>query len=1168
MRVTYPIASLVLLVLASPALAQNPYGRITGRITDPAGALIANCDIRATHVETNVVTASMSNGEGNFEISNLSPGQYKITVEIQGFKRYERGPLEVRVGDVINLQIAMELGAISESVTVSAESPLLESASANLGQVVDNRRILDLPLAGGNPMYLTQLAPGVVPTNPPTHGWLPHAVDAVSNVASAGTRTGSSEFTLDGIPNMSQGGQLSFAPAPEMVQEFRVLTAAYDASIGHFTGSHINMVLKSGTNQLHGSAYFGHVSRPLMGRAFFANRSIFDLRTGPVNNEKIDRLWPYTKTNRYRASAGAPVYIPGLYDGRDRTFWMFGYDNLFRIRPEGAYFTVPTAEQRNGDFSALLNVGKQYQLYDPATITVAPGGRTIRQPIPGNIIPSNRIDSMAKKLLGYYPLPNEVGTVDGRNNFSDPQARTIEYNSQMARMDHSFSQRHRLYGSLSWSYLLESWGNPFHNISTGMARNRKHRGLALDDVMIIKPALILNLRYGLTRFILHDRSQSVGFDLAALGFPAALASTLDKDVTTFPEIAIDGYATLGGTTGFKTATNYHTVSGTVSYVHGTHSLRFGSEVRILQENNYNWGTISPHLDFSVGWTRGPYDNSAAAPIGQGLASFLLGKLTGGYIDRNDSYAETSKYAAFFVQDDWKATRKLMVNAGLRWELELPTTERFNRTNRGFDLLTPNPIEAAARTAYAASPIPEVPADRFRTLGGLTFAGMGGQPRGLWDTKTHNLAPRLGLAYAFSRTTVVRAGYGIFYESLGADRVDVYQQGFSQRTNAVASLDNGVTFQATLANPFPSGILDPAGAGAGMKTFLGRSPGWMTPTRRTGYMQRWSINLQHEFRHRVLLEVGYLGNRGARLGIGEELNPIPAQYLSTSPIRDQAANDRLSAAVTNPFYGMSEFAGSNLQGRTVNRSQLLRPYPHFVGLSTTLDGGSTWYHSLEVRAEKRMSHGYTMQAAYTWSKNMEAVDRLNSTDPIPHHVISPQDRPHRIVMSGIYELPFGKGKRWLGSAKNWWAGLAGGWSVQGIYQGQSGPPLGFGNIIFTGDLHNLVLPRDQRTVNLWFNTEAGFEKDSSKQLVSNVRTFPLRLSGLRADGYNNWDLSVFKNFRIMERLRLQLRAEMQDALNHAMFAAPNTAPANTLFGQVNSIVATEQRRITLGARLIW
>ncbi len=1149
-------------------VAQNPYGRITGRVTDSAGALVPGVTVRVIHESTNVATATASNAEGNYEALNLNPGRYRLVAELSGFKRYERGPIEVRVGDVLNVLVEMEIGTLTESVTVTAEAPLLESTSSSVGQVIDHRRLLDLPLAGGNPLYLAQMAPGVISTNPPTHGWLPHAVDSVSNIATNGTRTRSSEFTLDGIPNMTQSGITSFAPPPEMVQEFRVQTSTFDATVGRFTGAYINMVIKSGSNSPHGNLFFSHVSRPLMTKDFFTNRQIYDTRTGPVTPEKIAAAWPFVRTNRYRANASGPVYLPKIYNGRNRTFWTYGVDVLDRIRPERSSFTVPTAEQRNGDFSSLLALGSQYQLYDPATIAPAASGRFSRQPLPGNRIPASRLDPMARKLMAYYPAPNATGTADGRNNYSDPQPRIIDYHSQTLRVDQSVNESYRFYASLSWSFLEESWGNAFHNETSGLLRNRKHRGIALDHVLTLRPNLILNLRYGLTRFVLDDRPASKGFNLTQLGFPASLVSRLDSAVTSFPDIQIDGYANLGADSGAVPVTNYHTAAGTATYIKGNHSIRFGGEYRLLQENAYNYGAVSPRIEFATLWTRGPLDNSPAAPIGQGLASFLFGLPTTGYIDRNASYAEQSSFYSFFLHDDWKLTRKLTLNLGLRWEYETPTTERYNRSNRGFDFLTSNPIEARARENYARNPIPEIAPQNFRVLGGLLFTGVSGVPRGLWDPDRNNFNPRIGLAYSIRPRMVLRAGYGIFFESLGVDRIDVGQQGFSQRTTLVPSLDNGLTFQATLANPFPAGFIEPAGASGGLATFLGRAPSFALPQRRTGYMQRWSLNIQQEFPHRVLVEAGYVGNRGTGLGVSQNFNALAANYLSKSPVRDQATIDFLSANVRNPFAGMPEFAGTGLQGTNVSRSQLLLPYPHFTSVSATLNDGFSWYHSLQTRVEKRFTHGYTLQVGYTWSKFMEAVERLNPSDLRPHHVISPQDRPHQLTVSGIYELPFGRGRRFLGGLSGWRDHLLGGWSVQGIYQGQSGPPIGFGNIIFTGNLKDIVLPRAERKVERWFNTAAGFETDSRRQLASNIRTFPLRLTGLRADGFNHWDLSAFKHFRLHERLTLQLRAEAQGALNHPLFGSPNTAPTNTLFGQVTGLQGTEQRRIAIGSRLTW
>ncbi len=1153
--------------LGSLLLAQNPYGRITGRITDAAGALVPGASIRAVQAGTNLAVTTTSNQEGNFELANLPPGTYQITAELAGFKRYERGPIEVRVGDVLRIDISMEVGAVTENITVTAEAPLLEASSAGMGQVIDNRRITDLPLPGASSVYLTQLTPGVISTNPPTHGWLPQAVDSVSNIAVSGTRTRSSEFVLDGAPNMQGGGQISFSPPPEMIQEFRVQTAAVDASVGRFTGAHINMVLKTGTNSFRGTAVFSHLSRPLMTKDFFTNRSIYDTRTGPVTKEKLDQFWPPVLTNRYRATAGGPVLLPKLYNGRNRTFWTYGFDLLDRVRPEQAFYTIPTAAQRAGDFSQLLALGSQYQIYDPATIAPAPAGRFSRLPLPGNRIPASRLDPMAQKLVSYYPAPNTAGTIDGRSNYSDPKPRRIDFHSHTFRADQVISDRHRFYVSLTRSALDSRWNKAFHNEALGDRRDRLHRGYVFDDVLTLSPSLILNFRYGITRFIQHDRPQALPFDLASLGFPSALLRLLDSRLTSFPAIVPDGYANLGGGSGSKNASTHHAGAATVSKVRGSHTLRMGGEYRMVKEGNYNFGQISPRVEFGTLWTRGPLDNSPAAPIGQGMAALLFGLPTSGYADRNASYFEQSDYAGLFIHDDWKATRTVTINIGLRWEFEPPIKERYNRTNRGFDFNAVNPVDAAARANYARSPIPEVPVDRFRAIGGLMFAGVSGVPRGLWDSDWNNLSPRIGIAWSVQPKTVIRAGYGVFFESLGADRSDVFQQGFSQRTGLTPSIDNGLTFRATLANPFPDGLLEPQGSAAGLATYVGRAPAFFMPSRRAGYMQRWNFAIQRQFPHRVLLETAYVGNRGTGLGVGEEYNPIPAQYLSRSPVRDQAVIDYLSQSVTNPFFGLPEFAGSNLTARTVNRSQLLRPYPHFTGVSSTTSTGFSWYHSLQVRVEKRFSHGYTLQASYTWSKFMEAIEKLNPTDLHPHHVISPQDRPHHIVVSGIYEFPFGKGKRFL-SRGGWVNTILGGWSAQGIYNGQSGPPLNWGNILFYGNIKDIPLPKSQRTVERWFNVDAGFERDNRRALASNIRTFPLRLSGVRQDGYNNWDLSLFKSIRITERITFQLRAEAQDALNHAMFAAPNTAPANSLFGQVNSIVGTEQRRVSVGGKLTW
>jgi hypothetical protein len=1154
----YTIFLLAALLVGSMS-AQDPRGRILGRISDSSGAVIPEITVSAVNIETGITLTALSNEQGNYQLNYLNPGSYRLTVEQSGFKKFQRTQVDVRVGDAITIDVTLEPGALSESITVTAETPLLEASEATVGQLVDRRRLHDLPLAGGNPLYLLQLTPGIIATNASSHGWFPHALDSISNVAAVGTRTRSNQFTLDGNPIMTQGGQVSYSPPPEMIQEMKIQTAPFDASLGGFSGANFNIVTRSGTNQLHGDLWFSHYSRPLTTRNFFVNKFIFDPTTGPITEEKKKAAWPPVLTNRWRATVSGPVI-------KNKTFFVYGYDRLFRKRPVNGLNTVPTELQRSGNFSELLALGSRYQIYDPATIAPAPNGRFSRQPLPGNLIPASRISPVATKLLGFYPSPNSFDNREGRNNFQSPIGTQIDYYSHSARMDHTFSERHRIFGSVALSLLTEPGGRRFPgSIAVGQVEHRRHRGFSLDDVYTLSPTMFLNVRYGFTRYLNDVRPDSLGYDLASLGFPSSLVNQLDGSLVAIPEIQIQAMQTLSQGSGYDSATNYHTITGSITSIRGNHSLRYGGEFRTFQENRAAIGNYSPAIVFNAGWTQGPLDNSPAAPIGQGLASFLLGLPTGGYKDINSDYAQQSRFFGFFFQDDWKITSRLTLNVGLRYELETPTTERYDRTVRGFAFDATNPIEAAARANYARAPIPELSPADFRTPGGLLFSNVGGVARGLWNTDRNNFAPRFGFAWQARPTTVVRGGYGIFYELIGASNTDVNQQGFSQRTNLLPSIDNGQSFQSTLSNPFPNGFLQPAGASAGLETFLGRSPTFFNPDRRSPYMQRWTLGIQQELPKRLLLEVGYVGNRGTLLGVNLSGDIVPEQYWSRSLTRDTATINHLTANFPNPFFGMPQFEGSGIAGRNMARNALLTPYPHFVNVNYVDDVGYSWYHSLQTRVERRFANGFTVAGSYTFSKFMEAVDLLNSFDRVPSEVISPQDRPHHISVTGIWEVPVGRGRQFASKAPKALDYVVGGWSLQAIYQYQTGPPIGFGNIPFYGgDLNAIKV--DNPTPERWFNINAPFDRDPAQALAWNVRQFPLRLSGVRADGFNQWDISVFKNFRITERMKFQLRAEGQNALNHAMFAAPNAAPANSLFGQATATQFPEQRRISIAGKL--
>lgn len=1151
--------------------AQVSYGHIIGRVTDPSGAVVPQAAVEAVNLRTNVAVSTRSNTEGNFELRNLIPGEYRLIVVLSGFKRYERGPLELRVGDILNIPVALEVGTQAESVTVTTEAPLLETGSASLGQVLDERRIEDLPLPAGNPGFLVQFAPNVISFQSPTSTWTPEANPHPVNYSAAGTSSavGNNEMALDGMPNM-RAATMGIIPPPEIVQEMRVVTAAYDASLGHFTGSQVNMVLKSGTNTPHGDLVFTHNSRPFNAVPFFTNKSIYDLSTGPPDKAKIDRLFPFTRVNRYRGTGGGPVYLPKLYDGRNRTFWQYAGDYMYMPYSTNSFWTIPTLKQRQGDFSELLALGSNYQIYDPYSTVPTTGGRFSRSPVPGNIIPPNRIDPAAAKLIEYYPQPNATPTADGRNNYTGSPNSYVDYNSHFFRVDQTLAPNNRMYMSYN-QYHVYALQNIYYGVvkgiyPTGSIQNNWHHAVTLDDVMTIRSDWVVNLRYGLMRFSTHTPSPTQGFDLLALGLSPDFVKLRDPKLTTLPAISITGYQGMGGGSGGFSADTFHNFFGTATHLHGNHSLRFGTEFRVFQRNSYSFGNISPSYTFGTTWTQGPLNTSPASPIGQGLASFLYGLPTSGSASNNASAAYSSRTFSWFLQDEWKLTPKLNVSVGIRHELEFPVRERFNRAVRGYDFTTPNPIQSAAQAAYALSPIPEIPPNQFRTIGGLLYAGVGGVPTSMKELNPHNFMPRIGITYQLFRRTVIRAGYGIFFGSFGADRVGVTQTGFSQATTLTASEDNGQTYIANIRNPFPKGLLEPAGASRGLKQNLGSSVSFTTPKDRQNYQQRWSFNIQREFGHRILVELGYLGNRGTALAVSNDYASLPIRYLSRSPVRDQTTIDYLAAAYPNPFFGMPDFAGSSMTGNTRTRAQLLSPYPHFTSVSTSVGEGFSWYHSLSARFEKRFSYGYTVQVSYTWSKYMEAVERRNGADDVLAHSISASDRPHHLAISAIYELPFGRGRRWLNAIPRPLDAALGGWQAQAVYIAQNGSPMSFGNIIFYGHLHDMVLPVGERKPERWFNIDAGFERNSARQLASNYVTFPLRLTGLRTDGINSWNMSVLKAIPIYERVTFEVRGEAKNALNHVMFGGPNTSVTSTLFGQVTG--SQGARQISLQGKLSW
>jgi len=1134
-----------LLPLCLLAQAPDPRGNIVGRVTDPTGAVIPGAEVRVTNAATGVAAATKTNASGNFFLPYLLPGTYTLTVELTGFKKFVREGVQVRVNDRVELNLELQVGSVSESVEVTAETPLLQTAEATLGQVVDERRITELPLFAGNAMDLVHLAPGTVNGTDMRLRKAPFNA-APSQFSTDGSGNNGNVFTIDGVSNVYSDGtapRVAFSPPTASLSEFKVQTSSFDAAIGRTMGSLVNVSTKGGANDLHGQAWWW------LRHSAFDTPTIFQNRATRAPGQ---RVLPVYRDNRYGLSGGGPVYVPKVYNGKNKTFWFFTWEaNKFGDPNVGGSMTstVPREAWRNGDLSDLLKIGANYQLYDPATIAVAPGGRYSRQPLPGNIFPASRINPAAKKLLDLWPLPNQAGTADGRNNFFMSRPALEDYWTTIGRFDHAFSENHRLFVRFHRDFWEEDKNRSFGNNVNGIILNRINRGIALDEVLVFSPALLLNFRYGLAQQEFPQHRVSRGYDLASLGFSSSLVNLADKTLATVPRIAAGSLTTVSqweGEGDGTTTSISHNFVGAFTWLKGDHNVRFGADYMVFREFRSRFpADVAPDLSFSNYWARGPLDNSPAPPVGAEVVALLAG-IPAGSMSRSGSYAEQDQYLGLYVQDDYKVTRKLTVNLGLRVEHESPITERFNRSVTQFDAASANPIEARAIANYAKSPMPELPLSQFKVKGGVTFAGVGGNPRSYWSGQALVWTPRIGLAFQMLPKTVLRAGYGIFAASCGILTNNSILSGFSKATSIQASADNGLTWSATLQNPLPNGLLPAPGAAGGLETTLGQGTSFFAKDRKAPYAQRWSFGLQQQLPAGHMLEASYVGNRSTRLMVMRSASFTPGQYYSTLPYRDQPTIDFLSRNFPSPYFGLNpQFTGS-----TISREALLRQYPHFSSVTYSDGAGYSWYHSLQTRMEKRFSKGYTLQVSYTWSKAMEATSFLNSFDPMPYESLANIDRRHRLTGSGIWELPFGRKRKWGAQMHPALEFLAGGWQLGGVFQRQSGQPIGWGQVLFTGDSSTLGLSKDERSCDRWFNT-AIFNRNSAQQLAYNVRTFPYRFSHVRLDSQRRWDFSLIKNFRVKEGLTMRFRADTFNAMNEVVLRGPQTGPTNTAFGTITA-----------------
>lgn len=1144
---------LALVIGCSPVFAQT--GEITGRVTDPAGAIAPGVTVTISQPSTGLQRVVKTNADGYYTESELLPGIYSVSIEHPGFKPVTRAGIQLDVNQNLRLDFSLEVGNVSERVLVTAQAPLLETETQSIGQVVQGRQVVDLPLLGRDAYALGELIPGVRISRGMND--LPVDQISTSSVSINGAPGNANEFLLDGAPNAAaaQNQPIIYANA-DSVQEFKVETNNYSAEYGRAAGGIFNVVTKSGTNDAHFTLYEFLRNTDFNSSNWFAN-----LAGQPP---------PPLKFNQFGGVLGGPVVIPKIYNGRNKTFFFVSTELVRYIQGVTYTATVPNPVELTGNFSHDLNAaGQAVTIYDPSTTKLnAAGTAYARTAFPGNMIPLNRINPVAGKIAAYWPVPNAQGALyTGANNYVRTDSNNIQKNTFSVRLDQNFTDNTRMfvrysYDDTPWTRASPYGFNDPGSPGFGAQDFTRYNSVAETD-HIFSPTLIGMFRASFSRLSNFRGPISQGFDITQLGFPAGLAQLMGPPAA-FPAIDIPGYTvsssvsnnsrtgTLGETGLIAFGMNNYALEANITKTAGQHDLKTGGEFRVVQFNTLQSNDASDDFSFSSSFTQGPNAAQSSTIAGDPLAAFLLG-IPGGSDTPSPALAMQTRYYAGFVEDEWKVKSSFTLNLGLRYEYESPRQERFNQF-----------------TNFNYQAVPPLVAPGLNLHGVLSFVGANGQSRNDSNPDTNNFAPRIGFAYHVTPKTVIRAGGGIFYGTnwgIGGTPSSFGISGFNASTSIVTSLD-GVTPVTFLNDPYPSGVNQPTGSSLGSATLLGQNVTFYDRNNVTPYTAQWNFDIQRQLPKSVLLDVAYVGTRGLKFPSDLQLDLLPDSAL--------ALGNGLRTLVTNPFY--RQITIGTLAASTVAEAQLLRPYPQFTGVdSAVANWANTTYHALQVKIEKRYSKGFSLLASYTYSKMMDFTTGTFSGETLGGGAIqdwndlkaeyspSSLDQTHRLIMNGVYTLPFFRRQNGV------FGHILGGWEIGAVASLYSGGPLGITSATNTNFSQgggqrpnwNDVNPGiSNATPYLWFNTSV-FSTPAPYAFGATPRTF----NGARSDATQNIDLSLHKNTSLTEKLTLQFRAEAFNLTNTPVFSPPNTTYGAAGFGTVGS-QANQPRVLQFGMKLLF
>lgn len=1248
-RVLIFIAVLAIFCVFSSAVSwSQATQQFTGHVLDSSGAVLPSAEVVVHNQSTGVDFKTITTSDGVYTIPYLNPGTYDITVTKEGFKTEKKTNIQLNIAQTSTIDFELGVGTASEVITVNSSATQIELSKSDRGEVIESARVTEMPLDGRNPFNLVTLSPGAHDFSSSQY---PRPFDNVTGNQYVNGSPQVSQTNIDGVGNDAADlGRTAYTPSVDVIQEFKVVLNAYDASYGHSGGSSIDVSLKSGGDQFHGDV-FEYARRSWMDAYDWQSKY-----NNPSHPVKVTH-----KRDQFGFEADGPIVIPHLYSGKHKLFFLTSYEEMKDILPNPSYnvYSLPNSEWLTGDFSTAkywnttTNSLQSLTIYDPLTplqTVVDPiDGKTkqSRSAFAGNKIPSSRIDPVAAKILSYYSYlkPNVdpgAGYAPGANNYENLQVENDLWRNAVIKIDYNPTDADKL--SFRWAgqgrWITSNWNtgapaaDPANSNGRG-AQPKTHTG-SVQWTHIFGPDLLFNLGVSLMTYYntaLEGSKQQQNM-LSELGFASEYYSQV-QNIHYFPNINMSGlpnsadYAFFGpnwlGYSGDRHALNF---LPTLTYIRGAHTIRTGVNLNFSQWLNPEGGNADS-FNFSTNFTNQYYNASDAPGYSSGLsiASLLLGYPNSGTVNWNVHQFWSQHYIAPWVQDDWKVTKKLTLNLGLRWDFLTPQVERHNKMIGAFNATVLNPVSASipsGTTALGASP---------NLQGGVTFAGVNGQRRGAYAMNMLNVQPRVGFAYAITDRMSIRGGIGETYMS---DTSTNDASGFSSSTSYTNSIDNGVTpYTAStglgLRNPL-STVLQPTGSSLGYLQNLGSSFSYYNP--RFHIPAIWSYSLTYEIglSKYDVVSLAYVGNRVPNNPVSDDINHIAPQWNAQCDVERggnrHLCDDTATGQIANPFLGVSAFAGTSYySSNTISKSNFTRPFPAFTTVTENgaTNDGKSWYNSFQATASHQFANNLSLHATYTHAKAMTSGGWVDTVNRVwARQLSTTNDVNHSITFSGVAYLPFGRNRLFFSKVNRWVDGAINGWQLSPLYTWYSGfawrptenyawdisksagqwemastggtisSPMGVSHTILNPDSshkdHRIrgVTPcvgyKDTDTGNIIASPAATAAGCSSIQFVKAPNAYAVGRAnvdfGVRQPGAYRFDLAASKNFKIPEASRfylsegtnLQLRVDLLNAFNHpAWDEGFNNDPTSVDFGTIRkgpSGPTNTPRYLQVSAKLSW